>query len=201
MATAPLLSAMLEATARTDSGFEVNDRDHALQTATRARRAGADAELVVAALFHDAAKAVDGRRHGRLIAGLLAPHVRPEVEFVLRVHQDLTARHLDNGRSPSRRLLHRAHPAYPLAVRFVEEWDVPARDPDYPTEPLEQFRPLVEQVLAQRYPPRIPLRRQLRVVAGREARRAWSRLLAPTGARRPPGPTPSAPRGEDQGAR
>jgi predicted HD phosphohydrolase len=138
-------------------------------TAAVAEQAGADAELVVAALFHDAAKAVDSRRHGRLIADLLGPHVRPEVEHVLRVHQDLTARRLDNGRSRHRRLIHRARPGYALAVRFVEDWDLPARDPDYPTEPLEHFQPLVDRVLARRYPPRIPLGRRLRVVAGRGA--------------------------------
>ena len=158
MATRALLLTLLEATARSDSGFAVNDRDHALQTATRAERAGADDEIVVAALFHDAAKAVDHRNHGALIAGLLAEHVRAEVEYALRVHQDFTATHLDNARSRHRRWLHRANPHHHLAARFVDEWDAPSRDPDYDTEPLEHFEAVLDRVLARRYPPRLTLR-------------------------------------------
>ena len=39
-----------------DDGFAVDQLGHALQTATRAERAGADPELVVAALMHDVGK-------------------------------------------------------------------------------------------------------------------------------------------------
>ena len=162
MVTRALLLTLMEETARSDSGFAVNDRDHALQTATRAERAGADDEIVVAALFHDAAKAVDHRHHGALIAGLLAEHVRSEVEYALRVHQDFTAAHLDNARSRHRRWLHRANPHHRLAARFVDEWDAPSRDPDYDTEPLDHFEAALDRVLARRYPPRVPLRDRAR---------------------------------------
>src|SRR5687767_13799413 len=39
-----------------DDGFAIDQLGHALQTATRAERAGADAELIVAALMHDVGK-------------------------------------------------------------------------------------------------------------------------------------------------
>lgn len=194
MATRTLLFALLDATSESDSGFEVNDRDHALQAATRADRADADDEIVVAALFHDAAKAVDHRRHSGLIADLLALHVRPEVEYALRVHQDFAAAHLDNGRSPRRRLLHRANRHYALAARFVDEWDAPSRDPDYDTAPLEHFEPAVDRVLAQRYPRRIPLRRRVRGSARGRARQAVTRLSEVLGVRRPSGSRHRRPR-------
>jgi hypothetical protein len=152
-----LLLEMLEETTGSSSGFEVDDRAHALQTATRALRAGADDELVVAALFHDAAKSVDATRHGQLIAGMLSPHVRPEVVRVLRIHQDYTAAHLDNGRGRWRRWLHRGRPGHQLATRFVDEWDAPSRELAYASEPVETFLPIVDRVLAGSYPERRPI--------------------------------------------
>ena len=152
MSKRELLLTMLEETAQSFSGFQVNDKGHALQTATRAFRAGADDEVVVAALFHDAAKAVCAPRHGELIADMLQQHVRAEVEQVLRMHQDFTAAHLSNGRGSWRRWLHAWRPSYRLTVQFVDEWDAPSRDPSYPTEPLDFFLPLVDRVLTARYP-------------------------------------------------
>ena len=54
MATRALLLTLLETTARSDSGFAVNDRDHALQTATRAERAGADPGISIIGRGFDA---------------------------------------------------------------------------------------------------------------------------------------------------
>jgi predicted HD phosphohydrolase len=166
-----LLLEMLEATATSYSGFEVNDRDHALQTATRAVRAGADDEVVVAALFHDAAKSVDPVRHGQVIAGMLSPHVRPEVACALLIHQDYTATHLDNGRGRWRRWLHLGRRGHRLAAKFVDEWDGPSRDPRYPTEPLAAFLPALDRVLAQRYPLPRPLVPRIRQGLARRLRR------------------------------
>lgn len=152
MATRTLLLQMLEETAATNSGFPVNDRDHAIQTATRARRAGADDEMVVAALFHDSAKSVDAYLHGQLIASMLAPHVRPEVVWMLRQHQDYTATEIDNGHNPFSRLVYRVRSSrHEMATTFVDEWDLAARDPEYDTDPLESFYPEIDRVLAQRY--------------------------------------------------
>lgn len=152
---------MLEASAGDDSGFEVNDRDHAVQLATRARRAGADDEVIVAGLFHDSAKAIDPHSHGDTIARMLAPHVRPDVVWMLRQHQDYTATEIDNGHNPFRRLvfgwLPRNGERHALATRFVDEWDLPSRDPEYPSDPVESFLPEIDRVLAQRREVRPPL--------------------------------------------
>lgn len=157
MANRTLLLEMLEATSASDSGFEVNDRDHAVQVATRARRAGADDEVIVAALFHDAAKSIDAYTHGKLIASMLAPHVRPEVVWMLKQHQDYTATQIDNGHSPFSRLIHRFRgPRHELAVRFVDEWDLAARDPQYDSDPLGSFYPEIDRVLAQKRQVRPP---------------------------------------------
>ena len=162
-----------EATSATDSGFDVNDRDHAVQVATRARRSGADDEVVVAALFHDSAKAIDAYRHGEIIATMLAPHVRPDVVWMLRQHQDCTATEIDNGHNPLRRLAHRVlhrGERHDLAVRFVDEWDLPGRDPEYPSDPVESFLPEIDRVLAQRREVRPPFATW---VARRVLRKVW----------------------------
>lgn len=149
---------MLEATAASKGDSELNDREHGIQVATRARRAGADAEVVVAGLFHDSAKAVDVDSHGELIAKMLAPHVRPSVVWMLRQHQHYTATEIDNGYNPWRRLLYRGRgERHALAIRFVDEWDLPGKDPDYDSDPLESFYPEIDRVLAQRREVRRPL--------------------------------------------
>src|SRR6188472_2145459 len=61
------------------SGFAVNQLTHALQTATRAERAGADDDVVVAALCHDIGKAISEPNHPAVAAALLAPYVREDV--------------------------------------------------------------------------------------------------------------------------
>lgn len=58
-------------------GGEISELEHALQTATRAELAGADDELVLAALCHDIGKVFGDVGHGEMSADLLKPHVRP----------------------------------------------------------------------------------------------------------------------------
>ena len=126
-------------------GFAVDQLEHAVQTATRAERAGADDEVVVAALCHDIAKAISEPNHPAVAADLLAPYVRGEVEWMVRVHQDFQGRHYYEyqGKDPNLRERHRDHPAYELAARFADEWDQVSFDPDYDSRPLAHFEPLV----------------------------------------------------------
>ena len=136
----------------------VDTLTHSLQAATRAERAGAGRPLVVAALCHDAGKVFSMRRHDRLSADLLSGYVPPDVVRVVRHHVDLTAQAWAAEDAAKRQRYRRAS-WYPAAVQFVDEWDVPSFDPDYPTEPLEHFEPaLREQFARQRWPdpPRLP---------------------------------------------
>jgi predicted HD phosphohydrolase len=132
------------------SGFAVDQLAHALQTATRAERAGADDDVVVAALCHDIGKAISEPNHPAVAAALLAPYVREDVAWMIEVHQDFQGRHYfaHLGKDPDARDRHRAHPAYGLAERFADEWDQTAFDPDYDTLPLEHFEPLVRRMFA-----------------------------------------------------
>ena len=85
--------AMLESLSEVVDGFAVDQLTHCLQTATRAERAGADDELVVASLCHDIGKAVSVPNHPRIAAEILRPYVRPEVTAAIAAHQDFQGRH------------------------------------------------------------------------------------------------------------
>lgn len=135
-------------------GFAVDQLTHCLQTATRAERAGADKEVVVASLCHDIGKAISVPNHPAIAAEILKPYVRPEVYDAIRVHQDFQGRHYyaHFGADPNAREKHRqelSDETWALAERFADEWDQTAFDPGYDTLPLDHFEPLVRDVFAQ----------------------------------------------------
>jgi predicted HD phosphohydrolase len=135
-------------------GFQIDQLQHALQTATRAERAGADIDMIVASLCHDIGKWVSNANHPAIAAEMIRPWVSPEASWVVEVHQDFQGLHYYErmGLDPMMRLKHKDHPAYALAGVFADEWDQTAFDPDYDTEPLEHFEPMVREVFSR--PPR-----------------------------------------------
>jgi predicted HD phosphohydrolase len=135
-------------------GFGTDQLTHCLQTATLAERAGADDEVVFAALLHDVGKAISVPNHPAIAAEMIKPYVRPEVYAMIRVHQDFQGRHYyaHFGADPDARENHRdqlSADEWELAERFADEWDQIAFDPAYDTLPLEHFEPLVRKVTAQ----------------------------------------------------
>jgi predicted HD phosphohydrolase len=142
--------ALLESLADVVDGFAVDQLTHSLQTATRAERAGADDELVVASLCHDIGKAVSVPNHPRIAAEILRPYVRAEVTEAILYHQDFQGRHYFHhfDMDPNLRENYRGEPWYALAERFADDWDQTSFDPDYPTEPLAHFEPKVRAVFA-----------------------------------------------------
>jgi predicted HD phosphohydrolase len=142
---------MLRSLGEITDGFSTDQLTHCLQTATLAERAGADDEVVVAALCHDVGKAISVSNHPAIAAEILKPYVRKEVYEMIRVHQDFQGRHYYGhfGADPDAREQHRASltdEEFALAERFADEWDQAAFDPDYDTLPLEPFEPKVRQV-------------------------------------------------------
>ena len=106
-----------------DDGFAVDQLTHGLQTATRAERAGADDEVVVAALMHDIGKVAGDDHHDAVSGEMLRAYVRTDVYEVVRHHQDFTALHMAHvfgGVDPDRRLRWRDEPWFDLAQHFVD---------------------------------------------------------------------------------
>jgi predicted HD phosphohydrolase len=131
-------------------GFNTNQLVHALQTATLAEDAGADQEMVVAALCHDIGKLISVFNHPGIAAEILKPYVRDEVYQTIRVHQDFQGQHYYHhfGADPDARQQYEGQPFYDLAAQFADEWDQVAFDPDGPLRPLEHFEPMVREVFA-----------------------------------------------------
>ena len=135
-------------------GFLIDQLEHSLQTATRAERAGAELDIVVASLCHDMGKALTNVNHPAIAAEMIKPWVSPDAYWMVQVHQDFQGLHYyaRMGLDPMMRRRHAGHPAYELAERFADEWDQTAFDPDYDSLPLEHFEPMVREVFTR--PPR-----------------------------------------------
>src|SRR5690606_20414676 len=92
-------------------GFAVDQLVHALQTATRAERAGADEQVIVAALCHDIGKLISVANHPAIAAEILKPYVREEVYWMILVHQDFQGKHYYEllGKDPDMRQKYAEH--------------------------------------------------------------------------------------------
>jgi predicted HD phosphohydrolase len=132
-------------------GFAINQLQHGLQTATRALRAGASEELVLAALCHDIGKAISVENHPAIAAEILKPYVSHDTYAIVRTHQDFQGRHYFAlmGKDPEARRQHASEAWYDMAVKFTDEWDQTSFDPDYDTLPLSYFEPMIERVFGQ----------------------------------------------------
>ncbi len=141
---------LLRSLADITDGFATDQLTHCLQTATLAERAGADEQVVVAALCHDIGKAISVPNHGAIAAEMLRPYVRDDVYHTIRWHQDFQGRHYyaHFGLPTNLREQHRDEPWFALCEQFTDEWDQIAFDPNAPTEPLAHFEPLVRRVFA-----------------------------------------------------
>ncbi len=142
---------MLQGLASITDGFAVNQLMHSLQTATRAEQAGADEEVIVASLCHDLGKAISVANHPKIAAEILRPYVRAEVSTMIAVHQDFQGKHYYEflGMDPNLRQNHVGQDYYALAEQFADDWDQTSFDPDFPTETLGHFEPMVRRVFAQ----------------------------------------------------
>jgi predicted HD phosphohydrolase len=134
------------------SGYQVTRLGHSLQTATRAWRAGADTDWVVAALLHDIGDIYAPYNHDEYAAAILKPFVREQVTWVVEKHGDFQrlyyAHHVGGNRHARDR--YRDHAYYQDCADFCEQWDQSSFDPDYPMMTIQDFAPLVREVFARK---------------------------------------------------
>ena len=133
-------------------GYRITCLDHALQSATRAERDGADIDWVVGALLHDIGDGLAPQNHDRFSAEVIRPFVRWEVSWVVEHHgifQMLYYAH-HYGWDKNARDRYRDHPCFSTCSEFCERWDQSSFDPDYDNESLEHFEPMVRSVFARK---------------------------------------------------
>ncbi len=133
-----------------DSPYRITRFEHSLQTATRAQRDGADEETIVCALLHDIGDVLAPANHSQIAAALLAPYVSERNHWIIKHHGVFQGYYYFHyvGQDRDARERFRDHRHYQACVDFCARWDQTSFDPDYPTEPLEHFEPLVRALFA-----------------------------------------------------
>ena len=133
-------------------GYKISRLTHGLQSATRAMRDGADIDWVVGALLHDIGDGLAPQNHDRMSAEVIRPFVRWDVAWVVEHHGIFQmlyyAHHYGWDRDARERF--RDHPCFDSSAEFCERWDQSSFDPDYPTEPLSRFEPMLREVFGRK---------------------------------------------------
>jgi predicted HD phosphohydrolase len=129
-------------------GYPISRLGHSLQAATRALRDGADDELLVAALIHDIGDELAPYNHTEIAAGIIRPYVRAEVTWIVEKHglfqNYYYVHHFGGNRNAREQFID--HPWYQACKDFCANWDQCSFDPDYPSEPLSSFEPVLRRI-------------------------------------------------------
>lgn len=130
-------------------GYQMTRLEHALQSATRAHRDGRDEAYVVAALLHDIGDELAPYSHSEMAAAVLRPYVSERIYWIVKQHglfqMYYYAHHLGGDRNARDKF--KDHRWYQDAVEFCERYDQNCFDPEYDSEPLSFFEPMIQRVL------------------------------------------------------
>jgi predicted HD phosphohydrolase len=132
------------------SGYRISRLEHSLQGATRAHRAGESEEMVVAILLHDIGDELATYSHSEMAAAILRPFVSDKIYWIVKHHGVFQmyyyAHHCGGDRNA--REMFKDNPWYQDAIDFCHNYDQNCFDPDYDSEPLEFFDPILRRVLS-----------------------------------------------------
>jgi len=129
------------------TGYQITRLEHSLQSATRASRAGEDEEFVVACLLHDVGDILAPANHSEVAAAVLRPYVSEKTHWIIKQHGLFQTfyygHHFGDDRNARDRF--KDHEWYQDTVDFCANYDQNCFDPDYDSEPLEFFEPIVRR--------------------------------------------------------
>jgi predicted HD phosphohydrolase len=133
-------------------GYKISRLEHGLQAATRALHEGADIDWVVGALLHDIGDGLAPQNHDRFAAEILRPYMREEVVWTVEQHGSFQMYYYAHhyGWNQHEREKYRDSVYFQSCVDFCERWDQSSFDPDYPTEKLDFFIPMVREVFSRK---------------------------------------------------
>jgi len=142
------IEASLEKLEQSFSGYQISRLEHSLQSATRAHRDGQSVDYVVAALVHDIGDELAPYSHSELAASVLRPYVSDKLYWIIKTHGVFQMYYYGDqtGMDKNTRDRYRGNPWFDEAVEFCEKYDENCFDPDYKSEPLSFFRPMLEEV-------------------------------------------------------
>ena len=139
-------------------GYKITRLQHGLQSGTRALRDGADLDWVVGTLLHDIGDGLAPQNHDKMSAEVIRPFVRWDVAWTVEHHGIFQMLYYGHhyGWDRNARDQFKDHPVFDNCAEFCERWDQSSFDPDYPTETLEIFEPMVREVFGRKaYNPEI----------------------------------------------
>jgi predicted HD phosphohydrolase len=133
-------------------GYQITRLEHGLQAATRALRDGADIDWIVGALLHDIGDGLAPQNHDRFSAEVIRPFLRWDVAWVVEHHGIFQMLYFGHhyGWDRNARDQFKDHPCFSSCSEFCERWDQSSFDPDYASEPLAFFEPMVARVFARK---------------------------------------------------
>lgn len=131
-------------------GFPVCRLEHSLQTATRAHRDGRDEPYVVMALLHDIGDTLGTYNHPEVAASIIKPFVSEELHWICQNHGAFQGYYYFHyvGMDKNERDRFIGHEHFDACAEFCEKYDQSAFDPEYDSEPLEFFEPMVRRVMS-----------------------------------------------------
>ena len=131
-------------------GFPIDRLQHCLQTATRAYRDGRPETYVVMALLHDIGDTIGTYNHPDIGAAIIKPFVTEEEHWICAQHGLFQGNYYFHfiGMDRDARDVHRGHEHWDSCELFCRTYDQAAFDPDYDTEPLSFFEPMLRRVMA-----------------------------------------------------
>ena len=116
------------------------------------RRSGADSDWVVGAVLHDVGDGLAPQNHDKMSAEVIRPFVRWEVAWTVEHHGIFQTLYFGHhyGWDRNARDRYRDHPLFDTCAAFCEHWDQSSFDPDYASETLESFEPMVREVFSRK---------------------------------------------------
>lgn len=133
-------------------GYRITRLEHGLQSATRARRDGADIDWIVGALLHDIGDGLAPQNHDRFSAEVIRPFVRWDVAWTVEHHGIFQMLYYGHhyGWDRNARDQFKDHPCFDTCAAFCERWDQASFDPEYSSDNLDSFEPLVREVFGRK---------------------------------------------------
>ena len=132
------------------SGYKISRLDHVLQGATRAYRADESEEMILTVLLHDIGDELAPYSHSEMAAAILRPFVSEKLYWIVKHHglfQMYYYAHFCGGDRNARDQF-KEHRWYQDAIDFCQDYDQNCFDPDYDSESVEFFEPLLRKLVA-----------------------------------------------------
>jgi len=132
------------------SGYQISRLEHSLQSATRAHRDGRSVDYVVSALVHDIGDELAPYSHSEMAAAVLRPYVSEKLYWIIKTHGVFQMYYYgeQTGVDKNARDCYRENPWFDEAVEFCEKYDENCFDPEYKSESLAFFRPMLQEVFS-----------------------------------------------------